>query len=57
MFDALDTFQGLTGTQFDILCTLRHARRVLEELQGALSTDVSAVLLPRAQRAVAALRE
>jgi len=57
MFDALDTFQGLAGTQFDILCTLRHARRVLEELQGALSTDVSAVLLPRAQRAVAALRE
>lgn len=57
MFDALDTLQGLTGTQFDTLCTLGHTHCVLKELQGSLPADVSAVLLPRAERAVTALRE
>jgi len=57
MFDALDTLQGLTGTHFDTLCMLGHARGVLEDLQSGLAPDVGAVLLPRAVRAVVALRE
>lgn len=57
MFDALDTLQGLTGTQFDTLCRLGHARGVLKDLQSALSADVGAVMLPRAERAVAALQQ
>lgn len=57
MFDALDTLQGLTGTTFDTRCGLPHAQGVLDDLRVVLPAPVSAVLLPRADRAVAALRE
>lgn len=56
MFDALDTLQGLTGTSFDTRCGLGHAQSVLDDLRDVLPADVAAVLLPRAERAVAALR-
>jgi hypothetical protein len=57
MFDALDTLQGLTGISFDTRCRLAHARRVLDDVQAALPTDVASVLIPRAERAVKALQE
>lgn len=57
MFDALDTLAGLVGTSFDVRCQLGHAQSVLDDLLGVLPADVAAVLLPRAERAVAALRE
>ena len=57
MFDALDTLQGLSGTTFDTRCGYTHAQGVLDDLYAVLPSAVAAVLLPRANRAVAALRE
>ena len=56
MFDALDTLEGLTGTSFDTRCNLRHAQGVLDDLEATLPSDVASALLPRAERAVAGLR-
>lgn len=57
MFDALDTLQGLAGTTFDTRCGLGHAQGVLDDLRAVLPENVAAVLLPRAERAVGALRD
>lgn len=57
MFDALDTLAGLTRITFDTRCKLGHAQDVLGDLRDVLHADAAAVLLPRAERAVAALHD
>jgi hypothetical protein len=56
-FSALDTLEGLGCVGFDAACRVSYAEKVLGGLEERLPVDVGAVLLPLAERAVAALRE
>jgi len=56
-FDALDTIEGLTSLSAVTMYEHKHAQRRLNVLRTALPRAVGPVLLPRAEAAVAALRE
>jgi hypothetical protein len=57
LFTVLDTLNRLTGPDLDELCRLQHAQKTLDDLRGQMSPDAAALLLPGAERAVAALQE
>jgi hypothetical protein len=57
LFTVLDTLNRLTGPDLDELCRLQHAQKTLDDLRGQMSPDAAALLLPAAERAVAALQE
>ena len=55
MFTVLDTLDRLTNRRLTDMCNLHLAQRTLATLRSEMSKDVAAVLLPAADRAVAAL--
>lgn len=57
LFDTLDTLEGLRSPDFQKMCELSYAQRVLGEVTGLVGELAGRVLLPRARRAVAALRQ
>ena len=57
LFQTLDTLEGLRLLDFRQMCTLSRAQAELAALEQLLPPDVASVLLPRARRAVEALRE
>lgn len=57
LFQTLDTLEGLRLLDFKQMCTLSRAQAELMDLEHMLPPDVASVLLPRARRAVEALKE
>lgn len=57
LFTVLDTLERLTGRDVEALCSLRRAQKVIGTLREAVPTDAATLLLPAADKAVAALRE
>lgn len=57
LFQALDTLEGLKLLDFREMCTLSRAEAELLDLKGEIPENAQPVLLPRAERGVAALRE
>lgn len=57
LFQALDTLEGLKLLDFREMCSLSRAEDVLRTLSAVIPEKAQAVLLPRAERGVAALRE
>lgn len=57
MFQSLDTLEGLKLLDFHTMCTASRAEAVLESLRQTIPADAQPVLLPRAERGVAALQE
>jgi hypothetical protein len=55
LFTALDTLERLTARDLGKLCSLRIARKTLDDLRGTLPAGAAEVLLPAAERAVRAL--
>jgi hypothetical protein len=56
LFDTLDTLEGLRSPDFQRMCELSYAQRVLDEVTGLVGVSAGRVLLPRARQAVSALR-
>ena len=57
MFTVLDSLEGLRGIDLLTMCTLRHAKKVLEQLETSIPPSAQEVLLPAARRAVSALEK
>jgi hypothetical protein len=55
LFSVLDTFDRLTNRRLTDMCDLATTRRARDTVKGAMSGDVADVLMPGAERAVAAL--
>ena len=55
LFTVLDTLQRLTGLDIETHCSLRIAQKTLEHLRVSIPEDAAEILLPGAERAVAAL--
>jgi hypothetical protein len=57
LFTVLDTFERLSGRSINDLCDVRYAEKTLQNLRSSLPAGAAAVLLPSAERGVAALSE
>ena len=57
LFTVLDTVERLTGWNLETLCSLPFAEKTLDNLRADTPTAVIPLLLPTAERSVAALRE
>jgi len=57
LFTVLDTLQSLTGRPIDTNCDAEFAQRTLDRLTAAIPPVAQPLLLPRARRAVDALKE
>jgi hypothetical protein len=57
LFTVLDTLERLTARKTEKHCELSFAIRTLNELRGRMPQDAAEILLPGAERAVAALRK
>lgn len=57
LFTVLDTLERLTGRDIETLCSLRKAERIMHRLRTDLPTAAQTLLLPGAERAIAALRQ
>lgn len=55
MFTVLDSLEGLSGIKLLKMCTLSHAKKVLEQLEASIPPPAQEMLLPAARRAVSAL--
>lgn len=56
-FSVLDTLERLTGRNIETHCSLHFAMKTLEGLKTAIPPAAAEILLPGAERAVAALRK
>lgn len=57
LFSVLDTLKRLTGRDVETLCSLRRAEKVLDRLREAIPAEAATLLLPSAEKAIAALRD
>lgn len=57
LFTVLDSLEGVRGVNLLNMCTLSHAKKVLECLEATLSAPAAEVLLPAARRGVSALEQ
>lgn len=57
LFSTLDTLERLSSRTLTKMCTLSFAQRTLERVRASMSDDVARVLMPAAERAVAALAQ
>lgn len=55
LFTVLDTLERLTGRPLEGHCTLSFATKTLDKLRSEIPDDAAEILLPAAERAVAAL--
>lgn len=57
LFTVLDTLERLTGRDLVTLCSLPFAQKTLRALKEDMGADAAEVLIPGAERAVAALKD
>ncbi|VVJ18331.1 Uncharacterised protein [Amycolatopsis camponoti] len=57
LFTVLDTLERVTGRDLSKLCSLPFAQKTLDTLRAGMPADAAEVLLPAADRAVAALKQ
>lgn len=55
LFTVLDSLEGVRGVNLLNMCTLSHAKKVLDSLEASLPAPAAEVLLPAARRGVSAL--
>lgn len=56
LFSVLDSIQRVNGWNFERMCTLTHAEKVLSDLEATIPDNAGDILLPMARRAVDSLR-
>ena len=57
LFTVLDSLEGVRGVNLHNMCTLSHAKKVLEGLEASVPSPAAEVLLPAARRGVSALEQ
>ena len=56
LFEALDLLEGLGQGDYDLTLRLSRLQALLDHLHGGMPDDVASVVMPRCERAVAALK-